>query len=60
MNSLPPISPLRGLLEVSKLMRADAGLQEILDAIARRDAAGAADAMRHHIESSRKHITRAI
>src|SRR5262249_37292955 len=35
MNSLPPISPLRGLLEVSKLMRADAGLQEILDAIAR-------------------------
>src|SRR3954462_4347032 len=35
MNSLPPISPLPGLLEVAKLMRADAGLQEILDAIAR-------------------------
>jgi GAF domain-containing protein len=34
-STLPPISPLRGLLEVSKLMRADADLQQILDAIAR-------------------------
>jgi diguanylate cyclase (GGDEF)-like protein len=34
-NSLPPITPLRGLLEVSKLMRADVDLQEVLDAITR-------------------------
>ena len=43
-----------------QLRRVDEEHREILDAIARRDAAGAADAMRHHIESSRKHITRAI
>src|SRR4051794_34237284 len=35
MPALPPISPLRGLLEVSKLMRADADLPELLAAIAR-------------------------
>lgn len=43
-----------------QLRRVDEEHRAILDAIARRDAAGAADAMRHHIESSRKHITRAI
>ncbi len=40
-----------------QLRRVDEEHRAILDAIARRDAAGAADAMRHHIESSRKHIT---
>jgi diguanylate cyclase (GGDEF)-like protein len=35
MPSLPPISPLRGLLEVTKLMRADAELPVLLAAIAR-------------------------
>lgn len=43
-----------------QLRRVDEEHRAILDAIAQRDAAGAADAMRHHIESSRKHITRAI
>jgi len=43
-----------------QLRRVDEEHRAIFDAIARRDAAGAADAMRHHIESSRKHITRAI
>lgn len=43
-----------------QLRRVDEEHRAICDAIARRDAAGAADAMRHHIESSRKHITRAI
>src|SRR5258705_12396794 len=33
--SLPPISPLRGLLEVTKLMRAEGDLPELLAAIAR-------------------------
>src|SRR6478672_4853391 len=35
MPSLPPISPLRGLLEVTKLMRAEGDLPELLAAIAR-------------------------
>jgi DNA-binding GntR family transcriptional regulator len=43
-----------------QLRRVDEEHRAILDAIAQRDVAGAADAMRHHIESSRKHITRAI
>jgi DNA-binding GntR family transcriptional regulator len=43
-----------------QLRRVDEEHRAILDALARRDAAGAAGAMRHHIESSRKHITRAI
>ncbi len=43
-----------------QLRRVDEEHRAIFDAIARRDSAGAADAMRHHIESSRKHITRAI
>lgn len=43
-----------------QLRRVDEEHRAILDAIARRDAAGGAEAMRHHIESSRKHITRAI
>ena len=43
-----------------QLRRVDEEHRAIMDAVARRDAAGAADAMRHHIESSRKHITRAI
>jgi diguanylate cyclase (GGDEF)-like protein len=33
--SIPPISPLRGLLEVTKLMRAEGDLPELLSAIAR-------------------------
>jgi DNA-binding GntR family transcriptional regulator len=43
-----------------QLRRVDEEHRVILDAVVRRDAAGAADAMRHHIESSRKHIARAI
>ncbi len=43
-----------------QLRRVDEEHRAILDAISRRDAAGAADAMRHHIESSRKGIVRAI
>jgi DNA-binding GntR family transcriptional regulator len=43
-----------------QLRRVDEEHRSIMDAVVRRDAAGAADAMRHHIESSRKHITRAI
>ena len=43
-----------------QLRRVDEEHRAILDCVVRRDAAGAADAMRHHIESSRKHITRAI
>ena len=35
MSSLPPISPLRGLLEVTGLVRAAGDLPELLDAIAR-------------------------
>ena len=34
-NSLPPISPLRGLLEVTRLLRAQESLPELLAAIAR-------------------------
>jgi diguanylate cyclase (GGDEF)-like protein len=33
--SLPPISPLRGLLEVTRLVRTDEELPELLDAVAR-------------------------
>lgn len=43
-----------------QLRRVDEEHRVILDAVVRRDAAGAADAMRHHIKSSRKHIARAI
>ncbi len=43
-----------------QLRRVDEEHRVILDAVVRRDAAGAADAMRHHIELSRKHIARAI
>jgi DNA-binding GntR family transcriptional regulator len=43
-----------------QLRRVDEEHRAILDCVVRRDAAGAADAMRHHIESSRKHIARAI
>jgi DNA-binding GntR family transcriptional regulator len=43
-----------------QLRRVDEEHHAILDCVVRRDAAGAADAMRHHIESSRKHIARAI
>jgi DNA-binding GntR family transcriptional regulator len=43
-----------------QLRRVDEEHRSIMDAVVRRDTAGAADAMRHHIESSRKHITRAI
>jgi GntR family transcriptional regulator, rspAB operon transcriptional repressor len=43
-----------------QLRRVDEEHRAILDAIARRDALGASDAMRHHIESSRKHIARTI
>ena len=43
-----------------QLRRVDEEHRVILDAVVRRDAAGAADAMRHHIESSSKHIARAI
>src|SRR2546421_3588628 len=34
-SSIPPISPLRGLLEVTKLVRAQGDLPELLGAIAR-------------------------
>jgi GntR family transcriptional regulator, rspAB operon transcriptional repressor len=43
-----------------QLRRVDEEHRSIMDAVARRDTVGAADAMRHHIESSRKHIARAI
>ena len=35
MAAVPPISPLRGLLEVTKLVRSVEEVQELLDAIAR-------------------------
>jgi DNA-binding FadR family transcriptional regulator len=42
------------------LRRIDDEHRDILDAIVQRDRQGAAAAMRAHIESSRKHVTRAI
>lgn len=43
-----------------QLRRVDEEHRAILDAVVRRDGAGAGEAMRHHIESSRKGIVRAI